>query len=68
MKNRILMQGFIVSDYAAKFPEAIEQLSQWLEEGKLTYSETVVEGFEQIPQAFMDLFEGKNKGKMVVKV
>lgn len=68
VKNRILMQGFIVSDYAAKFPEAIKQLSQWLEEGKLTYSETVVEGFEQIPQAFMDLFEGKNTGKMVVKV
>jgi len=68
VKNRILMQGFIVSDYAAKFPEAIKQLSQWLEEGKLTYSETVVEGFEQIPQAFIDLFEGKNTGKMVVKV
>lgn len=68
VKNRILMQGFIVSDYAAKFPEAIKRLSQWLEEGKLTYSETVVEGFEQIPQAFIDLFEGKNTGKMVVKV
>lgn len=68
VKNRILMQGFIVSDYAAKFPEAIKQLSQWLEEGKLTYSETVVEGFERIPQAFIDLFEGKNTGKMVVKV
>jgi NADPH-dependent curcumin reductase CurA len=68
VKNRILMQGFIVSDYASKFPEAIKQLSQWLEEGKLTYSETVVEGFEQIPQAFIDLFEGKNTGKMVVKV
>jgi NADPH-dependent curcumin reductase CurA len=68
VKNRILMQGFIVSDYASKFPEAINQLSQWLEEGKLTYSETVVEGFEQIPQAFIDLFEGKNTGKMVVKV
>jgi NADPH-dependent curcumin reductase CurA len=68
VKNRILMQGFIVSDYAAKFPDAIKQLSQWLEEGKLTYSETVVEGFERIPQAFIDLFEGKNTGKMVVKV
>ena len=68
VKNRILMQGFIVSDYASKFPESIKQLSQWLEEGKLTYSETVVEGFEQIPQAFIDLFEGKNTGKMVVKV
>jgi len=68
IKNRVLMQGFIVSDYAAKFPKALIQLSQWLAEGKLTYTETIVDGFDQIPQAFLDLFEGKNKGKMVVKI
>jgi len=68
IKNRVLMQGFIVSDYAAKFPKALMQLSQWLAEGKLSYTETIVDGFDQIPQAFLDLFEGKNKGKMVVKI
>ena len=68
IKNRVLMQGFIISDYAAKFPKALMQLSQWLAEGKLSYTETIVEGFDQIPQAFLDLFEGKNKGKMVVKI
>jgi NADPH-dependent curcumin reductase CurA len=68
VKNSALMQGFIVSNYAAKFPEAITQLGSWLQEGKLTYTETVVEGFEQIPQAFIDLFDGKNTGKMVVKI
>ena len=68
IKKRVLMQGFIVSDYAAKFPKALIQLSQWLAEGLLTYTETIVEGFDQIPQAFLDLFEGKNKGKMVVKI
>ncbi len=68
IKSSALMQGFIVNDYAAKFPKAMIQLSQWLAEGKLKNTETVVEGFDQIPQAFMDLFEGKNKGKMVVKV
>ena len=68
IKNRVLMQGFIVSDYAATFPKALIQLSQWLAEGLLTYTETIVEGFDQIPQAFLDLFEGKNKGKMVVKI
>jgi len=62
------MQGFIVSNYTAKFPEAIKQLFQWLAEGKLTYTETIVEGFDQIPQALIDLFEGKKKGKMVVKI
>ncbi|WP_372773785.1 NADP-dependent oxidoreductase [Mangrovibacterium sp.] len=68
VKNSALMQGFIVSNYAAKFPEAMQQLATWLAEGKLTYVETVVEGFTQIPQAFIDLFDGKNKGKMVVKI
>ena len=68
IKQSALMQGFIVSNYTDKFPEGIKQLATWLKEGKLTYTETVVEGFDAIPQAFIDLFDGKNKGKMVVKV
>jgi NADPH-dependent curcumin reductase CurA len=68
LKNSMLMQGFIVSNYANKFPEGVKQLSEWLKAGKLQYSETIVNGFDQIPQAFMDLFEGKNDGKMVVKI
>lgn len=68
VKNSALMQGFIVSNYADKFPEAMQQLSGWLAEGKLKYTETIVEGFDNIPTAFIDLFEGKNKGKMIVKI
>ncbi|MGC1474089.1 MAG: NADP-dependent oxidoreductase [Psychroserpens sp.] len=68
IKNSALMQGFIVSNFENKFPEAIEALSNWLAEDKLAYSETIVEGFERIPQAFIDLFDGKNMGKMVVKL
>ncbi len=68
VKQSALMQGFIVSNYAEKFPEAMVQLAQWLQEEKLTYVETIMEGFENIPQAFLDLFDGKNKGKMIVKV
>ena len=68
VKNSALMQGFIVSNYADKFPEAMQQLSTWLAEEKLTYTETIVEGFDNIPNAFIDLFDGKNKGKMVVKI
>jgi NADPH-dependent curcumin reductase CurA len=63
-----MMRGFIVGDFSSKFPEAIKQLAVWLKEGKLTYAETIVNGFENIPQAFIDLFEGKNKGKMIVKI
>ena len=68
VKNSALMQGFIVSNYADKFPEAMQHLSGWLAEGKLTYTETIVNGFDNIPTAFIDLFEGKNKGKMIVKI
>ncbi|RMA64326.1 NADP-dependent oxidoreductase [Ulvibacter antarcticus] len=68
VKNSALMQGFIVSNYAEKFPEAMKHLSGWLAEGKLTYTETIVDGFKNIPKAFIDLFEGKNKGKMIVKI
>ena len=68
IKKSILMQGFIVGNYEDQFPGAVKQLAEWLSEGKLEYSETVMEGFDNIPQAFLDLFEGKNKGKMVVQV
>ncbi len=68
VKKSALMQGFIVSNYADKFKEASQQLVKWLQEDKLHYEETIVEGFENIPQAFIDLFDGKNKGKMIVKL
>ncbi|SMG51888.1 hypothetical protein SAMN05661096_03835 [Marivirga sericea] len=68
VKKSSLMQGFIVTDYANKNKEAIQQLSAWLKQEKLHYTETIKEGFDQIPQAFLDLFEGKNKGKMIVKL
>jgi len=68
VRNSALMQGFIVNDFETKFPKALAQLSQWFAEGRLSLTETLVEGFEQVPQAFLDLFEGKNSGKMVVKI
>ncbi|HKJ47546.1 MAG TPA: NADP-dependent oxidoreductase [Christiangramia sp.] len=68
IKNSSLMQGFVISDFEEKHPEGVQQLAKWLQEGKLKYTETIREGFDNIPQAFLDLFEGKNKGKMVVKV
>ena len=62
------MRGFIIGDFFEKFPAATKQLAIWLKDDKITFSETIVEGFDQIPQAFMDLFEGKNEGKMIVKI
>ncbi|QHS23204.1 NADP-dependent oxidoreductase [Virgibacillus sp. MSP4-1] len=68
IKTRALMKGFIVSDYAPRFKEAARDLGQWLSEGKLKYEETIVEGFENVPQAFIGLFKGENLGKQIVKV
>lgn len=62
------MRGFIVRDFTDKFPEASKQLTAWMKEGHLKNSETIVNGFDRIPQAFLDLFEGKNQGKMIVKI
>ena len=62
------VQGFLIGDYAKRFPKGIEKLSGWLADGKLTYAETIMEGFESLPDAFVGLFEGKNEGKMMVKV
>lgn len=63
-----MMKGFIIIDYAPRFAEGIQQLSQWLAEGKLKYAENIVEGFENAPRAFLGLFTGENLGKQLVKV
>lgn len=68
LKKSALMQGFIVGNYASRFPEGVKQLSQWLDEGKLTYQETIVKGFDKLPEAFIGLFEGRNTGKMLVEI
>jgi NADPH-dependent curcumin reductase CurA len=66
--NSALMQGFIVSDYAARFAEGVGQLGRWLAEGKLKNAENIVEGFENAPRAFLGLFAGENTGKQLVRV
>ncbi|PIC74753.1 NADP-dependent oxidoreductase [Sporosarcina sp. P17b] len=68
IKTSALMKGFTVGDYAKDFPTASADLGKWLSEGKLKYEETIVEGFENIPDAFLGLFEGTNLGKQLVKV
>lgn len=68
IKKTALMQGFLVRDHVKDFGPAINQLSSYLKEGKLKYDETILEGFNKIPEAFIGLFEGKNKGKMIVKL
>jgi NADPH-dependent curcumin reductase CurA len=66
--NRARMEGMLVSDYAGRYPEAVATLGRWMKEGSFRTREHVVEGFEQFPEALLMLFEGKNLGKLVVKV
>ncbi len=68
LTKSVLMQGFIVSNYQKRFAEGIKELSQWVKEGKLTYTETIMEGFENLPKALIGLFSGDNSGKMIVKL
>lgn len=67
LTRSVLMQGFIVGNYSDRFSEGSKQLAQWVKDGKLTFEETIVEGFDKLPEAFIGLFHGENKGKMVVK-
>jgi NADPH-dependent curcumin reductase CurA len=63
-----LMKGYIVSDYKERFDEGLQQLVEWVKQGKLKYKETIVEGFENTVEAFLGLFTGENLGKQLVKV
>ena len=68
LKMSAKLQGFIVSDYLSRWPEGVQQLTQWYSQGKLRFEETITEDFEQIPTAFLGLFTGENTGKAIVKV
>lgn len=60
--------GVLARDYKTRMDECVKALSQWIKEGKLKYDETVVQGFEKLPEALNMLFHGKNTGKLVVKI
>lgn len=66
--KRARAEGFLDSDYAERFPEAQPKNAQWLKEGKITYRETIHDGPESTPKAFIGLFTGENTGKMLVRV
>ncbi len=65
---RAKVQGLLVSDFATRFGKASEQLGRWVSSGDLTHRETVVDGLENAPDAFLGLFSGDNIGKQVVSV
>ena len=66
--NRLKVQGFIVSDRPERRAAARKDLVQWVRAGKLKYRESVVQGLENAPKAFIGLLSGKNFGKQLVKL
>jgi NADPH-dependent curcumin reductase CurA len=66
--NRVLMQGFIISDHLQRYPEFLAEVGGWLRAGRIKYQETVVSGLDRAVTAFLGLFSGDNTGKMVVKL
>ncbi|MGA3204349.1 MAG: NADP-dependent oxidoreductase [Bryobacteraceae bacterium] len=65
---RAKVQGFLVSDYMPRFGVGLTEMSTWLREGKIKHREDIIDGFENLPKAFIGLFHGENIGKRMVKV
>ena len=68
LTKRLLIRGFIVSDFAARHGDFLRDMSQWLKEGKLKHREFITEGLDSAPEAFMGLLKGANFGKQLVRV
>lgn len=67
LTKSVMLQGFIVGQYSSHFEKAMTHLTKWVNDGSLKYSETVIHGFNKLPEAFIGLFRGQNLGKMLVR-
>jgi NADPH-dependent curcumin reductase CurA len=68
LRKRLLLRGFIVTDFAAKHADFQRDMGEWVRSGRVRYREDVVDGLENAPAAFLGLLQGRNFGKMLVRV
>ena len=66
--KRATMQGFLMLDYMSETASARNKMKKWIEDGKLICKEDLREGFENAPDTLKGLFDGKNKGKQLLKI
>jgi len=66
--NRLLLQGFIVSEHMDEWPQALAELAQHVAANRIRYRETVAQGLSSAPRAFIGLLKGENLGKQLVKL
>jgi NADPH-dependent curcumin reductase len=68
LTKRLTVRGFIILDHSARFGDFLRDVSAWLREKRIKYREDIVDGLEHAPEAFMGMLEGRNFGKLIVRV
>jgi NADPH-dependent curcumin reductase len=68
LTKRLTVRGFIVSDHGGRWDDFHRDVSRWVREGRIKYREDVVEGLEHAPEAFIGLLQGRNLGKLLVRL
>jgi len=66
--RRVDIQGFVASDFGHLNAAFVSDMTGWLKDGRIKYQETILDGFERAPEGLIGLFEGKNTGKMLIRV
>jgi NADPH-dependent curcumin reductase CurA len=66
--KRLTLRGYLVSDHSDRMPAFIDEMATWLRDGRIRFDETVVEGIENAPEAFIGMLRGANTGKMVIRL
>ena len=68
LSKRLSIRGFIQFDFAEQRPAFYQEMAQWIREGRVKYREEIVDGLESAPSAFVGMLQGKNFGKLIVRV
>jgi len=66
--KRARMQGFLVFDYAQRFPDAMQQLESWVRAGRIRFREDILDGIDEAPGAIAGLYRGENLGKRLIRI